>query len=271
MKYMVMECHPGFAVVMSEDGRFLKVANLNYQVGQTVTHVVEMQVPTPEKKRRRVLPLLYSAASVAACAMLAVTVFLYQGQVAYASVYLDINPQVRIGVNRQDKVVELEAGDADGIILLEGYQYKQKSRDQVVQELVERAIALHYLQSGDSITLRVDAKDADWAAQYGEDVRAELDDYLEERLDVLVDLDDWDDLLDEDDSDDLDEDADDDFDEDIDDEEADHSEDDAEESDDADDDDEDDSEDGSDSDDSEDESDDDPDDDSDEDEDDADE
>lgn len=269
MKYMVMECHPGFAVVMSEDGRFLKVANLNYQVGQTVNHVVEMQVPTPEKKHRRMLPLLYSAASVAACAMLAVTVFLYQGQVAYASVYLDINPQVRIGVNRQDKVVELEVGDTDGIILLEGYQYKQKSRDQVVQELVERAIALHYLQSGDSITLRVDAKDADWAAQYGEDVRAELDDYLAERLDVLVDLDDWDDLLDEEDSD---EDADGDFDEDPDDEEADHSEDDAEKPDDADDiDEDDDSEDGFDSDDNEDESDDDPYDDSDDDEDDTDE
>lgn len=268
MKYMVMECHPGFAVVMSEDGRFLKVANLNYQVGQTVNHVVEMQVPTPEKKHRRMLPLLYSAASVAACAMLAVTVFLYQGQVAYASVYLDINPQVRIGVNRQDKVVELEAGDADGIILLEGYQYKQKSRDQVVQELVERAIALHYLQSGDSITLRVDAKDADWAAQYGEDVRAELDDYLAERLDVLVDLDDWDDLLDEDDSDDLDEDTEDDVDEDTDD----ALEDDAEDPDDTDDvDEDDDSEDGSDSDDNEDESDDDLDDDSDEDEDDTDE
>ncbi len=236
MKYMVMECHPGFAVVMSEDGRFLKVANLNYQVGQMVTHVVEMQVPTPEKKRKRALPLLYSAATVAACAMLAVTVFLYQGQVAYASVYLDINPQVRIGVNRQDKVVELEAGDADGSILLEGYQYKQKSRDQVVQELVERAIALHYLKSGDSITLRVDAKDADWAAQYGEDVRAELDDYLAERLDVLVDLDDWDDLLDEDNSDDLDEDTGDDVDEDPDD----ALEDDTEKSDDADDADEDD-------------------------------
>lgn len=269
MKYMVMECHPGFAVVMSEDGRFLKVANLNYQVGQTVTHVVEMQVPTPEKKRKRALPLLYSAVTVAACAMLAVTVFLYQGQVAYASVYLDINPQVRIGVNRQDKVVELEAGDADGIILLEGYQYKQKSRDQVVQELVERAIALHYLQSGDSITLRVDAKDADWAAQYGEDVRAELDGYLAERLDVLVDLDDWDDLLDEEESDDLDEDAEDDFDEDTDDEASDDAEEKSDDADDADEDDE--SEDLYDEDDVEDESEDDQEDDSDEDEDDTDE
>ena len=28
MNYLVMECHPGYAVVLSEDGRFLKAANL---------------------------------------------------------------------------------------------------------------------------------------------------------------------------------------------------------------------------------------------------
>ncbi len=208
MKYMVMECHPGFAVVMSEDGRFLKVANRNYQVGQSVTDIIEMQVPTSKKQRGRLHTLLYSAATVAACAMLAVTVFLYQGQVAYASVYLDINPQVRIGVNRQDQVVELEAGDPDGIALLDGYQFSQKSRDQVVQELVARAIDMDYLNSGDSITLRVEAKDADWATQYGEEARAALNAYLAQRQDVLVDVDDWDDLFDEDDWDDWDEDDD---------------------------------------------------------------
>ena len=30
MKYLVMECHPAYAVVLDEEGRFLKVSNLNY-------------------------------------------------------------------------------------------------------------------------------------------------------------------------------------------------------------------------------------------------
>ena len=34
MTYLVMECHPGYAVVLDQTGRFLKVANLNYQVGE---------------------------------------------------------------------------------------------------------------------------------------------------------------------------------------------------------------------------------------------
>ena len=44
MKYLVMECRPGYAVLLDEEGRFLKAANRNYQVGQTVTEVVEMRL-----------------------------------------------------------------------------------------------------------------------------------------------------------------------------------------------------------------------------------
>ena len=36
MNYLVMEVHPAYAVVLDEEGRFLKTANLHYQVGDTV-------------------------------------------------------------------------------------------------------------------------------------------------------------------------------------------------------------------------------------------
>ena len=47
MKYIVMECHLSYAIVLDEEGHFFKVANRNYQVGQTVTNVIEMQIPPP--------------------------------------------------------------------------------------------------------------------------------------------------------------------------------------------------------------------------------
>ena len=34
MSYVVMECHPGYVVLLDEEGRFLKAANLRYEVGQ---------------------------------------------------------------------------------------------------------------------------------------------------------------------------------------------------------------------------------------------
>ena len=42
MKYMVMECHTGYAVLLDEEGRFWKAANLHYQVGETVEDPVRM-------------------------------------------------------------------------------------------------------------------------------------------------------------------------------------------------------------------------------------
>lgn len=43
MKYLVMECHLGYAVVLDEKGEFIKVANMHYEVGQTVYDVIKMQ------------------------------------------------------------------------------------------------------------------------------------------------------------------------------------------------------------------------------------
>ena len=43
MSYLVMECHPGYAVVLDEQGRFFKTANLNYEVGQRVEQIIPMR------------------------------------------------------------------------------------------------------------------------------------------------------------------------------------------------------------------------------------
>ncbi len=40
MKYIVMECHFSYAVLLDEEGKFVKAANRNYRVGQTVTDPV---------------------------------------------------------------------------------------------------------------------------------------------------------------------------------------------------------------------------------------
>lgn len=53
MSYLVMECHPGYAVLLDEEGRFLKAANLRYEIGQTVYDPVLMK-DTPEKQRHTI-------------------------------------------------------------------------------------------------------------------------------------------------------------------------------------------------------------------------
>lgn len=207
MKYMVMECHPAFAVVMDEEGRFQKVANQGYQVGQTVTDVFPMEVPGKTKSRGW-LHLLQGAAAVAACAVLAVTIMLNTSQVAYASVYLDMAPQIRIDMDKQARVVELSATGPDGTSLLDGYDYQGKELGQIVRELVDRAVAMDYLQAGCSVTLRLDTQDMAWVQQHRESLREELANNTDATDPNQVRVD-WDDDDEDDDPEDLEDDGDD--------------------------------------------------------------
>ena len=55
MKYLIVETHPGFCVALSEDGRYVKCANLRYSVGEKVEDVVELRAPDAGAGRRRAL------------------------------------------------------------------------------------------------------------------------------------------------------------------------------------------------------------------------
>lgn len=216
MKYMVMECHPGYAVVLDEKGKFSKVANMRYEVGQTVTNVIELQPPetAPAGKKKR--GWIYSMAAVAACLLLVVTGVFQSGNSTYASVYMTINPEVRIDVNRKDVVVGLDGINADGETLVNGYDYQKKDLDLVVDELVDRAIEMGFLHEGGKITLTLDAADNEWATEHETALETHVQEHLSSRFKVDVEItrygddhddDDWDDAPD----DDLDDDQDDEY------------------------------------------------------------
>ena len=188
MKYLVLECHPGYAVVLSEDGRFLKAANLRYEVGQTVSSIIEVSLPQSQQQpvktnnRRWVSNL----AAMAACLVLMVTSFFY-GQLPYASVYMTINPEVRIDVNRSDRVLDVEGMNTDGEQLLTGYDPGRKELDAVMDELVDRAIDMGYLHEGGRIILSLDGSEA-WVSSHSSHLNDHLKEHLEETITVTIDV-----------------------------------------------------------------------------------
>lgn len=186
MKYMVMECHSSYAVVLDQDGRFLKVANMHYTPGQTVTDVVQMQLPQQEKKFGR--RWIYSLAAVAACLVLLVTSVFVAGRMPYASVYMTINPQVRIDVNRSDIVVGLEGVNQDGQDLIQGYTYKKKDLDQVMDQLVDLAIEKGYLHAGGQIDLTLEANDEGWVVSHSDTLPEQLNTYLTDKITVEIQI-----------------------------------------------------------------------------------
>ena len=183
MKYLVMECHPGYAVVLDEQGCFRKAANLRYEVGQTVTDITEFSTPAPVQKGRRISSL----AAIAACFVMLAAFLFSPGRQACASVYLTINPQVRIDVNWEDIVVGLEGINDDGKALIQDYSFQRKELNLVVDELVDLAIGMDYLQEGGRITLDLDA-DEQWITSHATALESHLSEHLEQHLHATVEV-----------------------------------------------------------------------------------
>ena len=173
MKYLVMETHPAYAVVLDEDGRFLKAANLRYQVGDTVQDIVELR--TPQKKVVPAWKPLTGLAGLAACLCLVFFGWYQPNYTAYGTLRIQINPDVEMTVSRTDRVLDLEGLNDDGEDLIEGYSYQGKDRETAANELVERAIDMGYLSDGETVSITVSSTDADWQAREETQVRAQLE------------------------------------------------------------------------------------------------
>lgn len=184
MKYLVMECHPGYVVVLDEKGRFQKAANLGYEVGQSLDKVVLMREPKPAVPITRMASAL---AAAAACFILMFTV-LFQGPASpYGSVYMQINPEIRMDVDRENQVLLVEGVNEDGKELVAGYTgYENKHLETVADELVDLAEAMGYLSPGGTVHVYLDSLDGDWATQVGDQLNRHLHETF---TDIVVEVD----------------------------------------------------------------------------------
>lgn len=174
MKYLIMECHKGYAIALDEDGRFLRVANMNYQVGQTTEDVLCYREETHGMSKKKIITFLFTAA----CFCLLVIGCWYNFLMPYGSVQMQINPDVTMTVNRMNYVTGMEAGNDDGEILLEDYHYRGKQTEKVLMELVERAEDMEYLSTGGTVYLKVEGKNDRWVKekqnQYMDEIRKKV-------------------------------------------------------------------------------------------------
>ena len=212
MKYMVMECHPGFAVVLDENGTFSKVANQNFTVGQTITEIIPMNEPI-NNTSKNTKNWVRMAISFAACFIFIVSAILSTTTRAYASVYMSINPAVQIDVDKNDMVINVLGNNIDGNNLIQNYNYKDKNLDTVMSELVNKAIDMNYLKEGSKVTITFDANEV-WVSSHSESINQNLSNQINEIVGATIEIDDLYEYDDEDDEDDSDDKIDDDIDDD---------------------------------------------------------
>ena len=83
MTYLVMECHPSYAIVLDNEGRMIKAANLGYQEGQVVGEIIARQTPKA--------PILFRLAPLAAAACLCLAVLGGGAYGAYGMPYDEVS------------------------------------------------------------------------------------------------------------------------------------------------------------------------------------
>ena len=124
MKYLIVETHPGFCVALSEDGRYVKCANLRYSVGEKVEDVVELRAPEAGAGRRRALKIATPFAALAACLCVAFFGWYQPNYAAYGALRLSINPDVELTLSRSERVLEAEGLNPDGAALVRWFPLK---------------------------------------------------------------------------------------------------------------------------------------------------
>ena len=179
-----MEVHPAYAVVLDEEGRFLKAANLRYQVGDTVRDIVELR--HPREKRPALWKPLSGVAGLAACLCLVFFGYYQPNFTPYGALRIQINPDVELTLSRTDRVLELEGLNEDGQSLIAGYEYSGKDREDVTGELVERAIDMGYLSGGETVSITVTSADADWQAREEQAAREDLEERYGETIVIQI-------------------------------------------------------------------------------------
>ena len=181
MIYLVMECHPAYAIVLDQAGRMIKVANMGYEAGQKVDHVIARRTQTVPL-RFRLAPLM-----IAACLCAAILGGGTYGAcfMTYGTVELRINPDVMMSVSYTDRVVGLEGLNEDGIRLIDQVSYKGKNSEEMTQLLVERAVEMGYLKDGGTVSVKAQGS-AGWKDKRENAISSGLSHMLEGRMRVEI-------------------------------------------------------------------------------------
>lgn len=195
MKYLVMEKANSYAVLLDEDGRFVKSANLGYEIGDTVINPILM-FDTPLEKineRSRVTRrFITTFVAIAALVMLVFGINRYQQSVTpYSSIYLAINPEVEMILNKSGDVVQLTGLNEDGQTLIKNYKQNSKDKLIVAKDMVDRAIEMGYLVEGGRVSIAIDTPEAALFEQYGLELSQALDGH--DRIVIsITDMANWD-------------------------------------------------------------------------------
>lgn len=166
-KYIVMEIHEGYAILMDEESAFVHAANLHYEVGQTVTNPVLMNNTTGSAARSGFI-ITRIAAAAACLAVIAGTGYGYYAKnlKTYSTVQISSEADIKMGLNKKGEVLYLRSDNECGEEILKDYDGKGKDKLTVASELLEIEISKGIITSGDTVDVVISTDSSDDYVSY---------------------------------------------------------------------------------------------------------
>lgn len=183
MKYIVMECHSGYAVLMDEEARFVKAANLRYSVGQTVTEPMLMETAEEKAPSRSITVIRRIAAAAACMALIAGSGLAYYSHniQPHTTVVIGSDAEISMAVSRSGSVVRVTSDSPEVEDMLKDYDFKGKDTVTVAGELLEMEMSKGIISSGDTVKMYVSTGKSDSYSDY----KTQLEDSLPD-IDVKI-------------------------------------------------------------------------------------
>lgn len=161
MKYIVMECHEGYAVLMDEESRFVNAANMHYEVGQSVTDPIIMN---EEHTARRITFTAGKFIAAAACLVIfasAGSIYYSRNLKPHSTVLISSDANIRMEVNKKGKVLHIITDSEMGKDILKDYDGKGKDKLTVANEIIELEKEKGYISDGDTIDVYISSDNSD--------------------------------------------------------------------------------------------------------------
>lgn len=184
MKGVIVDRKGRQAVILTVEGRFVKIANkAGYNIGS------EIELDSPVIRYNSVLAKISSIAAVFLF-VLGLSYGVYSYTTPYSYVDLDINPSVELTANVYDIIIKIKTYNSDAEKLLEKQSLNYISLDKGIEKLLNSAVNQGYLkvETDNAILLTVTGDDmnkADKLSKNLEAVAAEVLDNNKVKSDIV--------------------------------------------------------------------------------------
>ncbi|MBR6580572.1 MAG: hypothetical protein IKK66_04670 [Ruminococcus sp.] len=184
MKYVVMQCCKGYAVLMDEESKFVFAANQGFEVGQIIINPVIMT--NDRNDNRNITAVIKVIAAAAACVAIITGMgysYYAQNLKTYSVVTITSDSAISMELNKTGKVIRLTSDTDYGKEIIEKTDIKGMDKLTAANEILQTEISDGHISNGDTVDVYVSGSDT----AKTDSLRTELENELP-KLDLKVNI-----------------------------------------------------------------------------------